>query len=60
MHPPSPECSYTSGMASSLQGPPEEPPATAEPERFGPLVVRRLVKEDGRALILFSRAAGER
>jgi hypothetical protein len=26
-----------------------------EPERFGPLLVRRLTKEDGRALILYER-----
>jgi hypothetical protein len=28
---------------------------TREPEHFGPLEVRRYVKEDGRALILYSR-----
>ncbi len=26
-----------------------------EPERFGPLLVRRLTKKDGRALILYER-----
>jgi hypothetical protein len=25
-------------------------------ERYGPLVIRRIVKEDGRVLLLFSRA----
>jgi hypothetical protein len=29
-------------------------------KRFGPLVVRRFEKEDGRALILFDRAGGNR
>jgi hypothetical protein len=62
MHPPAAECSYTSAMPSPPPVPPDRPPATEEPERFGPLVLRRLVKDDGRALILFSRAddGGER
>jgi hypothetical protein len=62
MHPLVPQCSYTSGMPSSPPPPPDRPPATAAPERFGPLLLRRLVKDDGRALILFSRAddGGER
>jgi hypothetical protein len=57
MHPLGPECSYTSGMPSSPEAPPDRPPGGEPPERFGPLVLRRLVKDDGRALILFSRAA---
>jgi hypothetical protein len=44
-------------MPSSPEAPPDRPPAGEPPERFGPLVLRRLVKDDGRALILFSRAA---
>ena len=44
--------------------PPEQPPAgdggEAEGERYGPLIVRRMVKEDGRALIRFDRADGKR
>jgi hypothetical protein len=35
--------------------PGEEQPA----ERYGPLIVRRMVKEDGRALIRFERAGDE-
>jgi hypothetical protein len=30
-------------------------PAPAAAEKFGPLTLQRLVKEDGRALILFNR-----
>ena len=44
--------------------PPEQPPAgdggEEEGERYGPLIVRRMVKEDGRALIRFDRADGKR
>jgi hypothetical protein len=44
--------------------PPEQPPAREpgedEEERYGPLIVRRMVKEDGRALIRFERADDER
>jgi hypothetical protein len=44
--------------------PPEQPPAgdggEDEGERYGPLIVRRMVKEDGRALIRFDRADGTR
>jgi hypothetical protein len=42
--------------------PSPDPPdqGLTEPERFGPLLLRRLVKADGRALILFSRADGQR
>ena len=44
--------------------PPEQPPAgdggEDEGERYGPLIVRRMVKEDGRALIRFDRADGKR
>jgi hypothetical protein len=42
--------------------PSPDPPdqSLTEPERFGPLLLRRLVKADGRALILFSRADGQR
>jgi hypothetical protein len=38
--------------------PPQEqpPPQEREQERYGPLVVIRMVKEDGRALIRFERA----
>ena len=43
--------------------PPEQPPAgdggEDEGERYGPLIVRRMVKEDGRALIRFDRADDE-
>ncbi len=61
MHPLVPECSYTSGMPPAPETPPDRPPAGEVAERFGPLVLRRLVKDDGRALILFSRAEdGER
>jgi hypothetical protein len=62
MHPLVPECSYTSAMPPSPEPPPDRPPAGEQPERFGPLALRRLVKDDGRALILFSRAedGGER
>jgi hypothetical protein len=47
------------------KAPPEQPSATPpdddEGERYGPLIVRRMVKEDGRALIRFDRAEpGER
>jgi hypothetical protein len=38
--------------------PQDEPDAAADeqpPERYGPLVVRRMRKEDGRALIRFER-----
>ncbi len=52
MHPPVPKGGYTSGVPSAPQ---EEPPAPTE-ERYGPLLVRRMVKEDGRALIRFDRA----
>jgi hypothetical protein len=34
----------------------QPPPARPEVERFGPLTLERLVKEDGRALILFRRS----
>jgi hypothetical protein len=44
--------------------PPPEPPAAEaaedDEERYGPLIVRRMVKEDGRALIRFDRAPSER
>ena len=40
------------------QHPPDQSPGSTEAERFGPLLLRRLVKADGRALILFSRADG--
>jgi hypothetical protein len=35
------------------------PREAGPPERYGPLVLRRFVKEDGRALILFEAIAGE-
>jgi hypothetical protein len=60
-----PQRGYTSGMPSppsSAARPPNggDPPdqSLPEPERFGPLLLLRLVKPDGRALILFSRADG--
>jgi hypothetical protein len=37
-------------------GPPDRPPAQGESERFGPLCLQRYRKDDGRALLLFSRA----
>jgi hypothetical protein len=41
-------------------GPPEDlpdpDPDGASSERYGPLELRRLVKDDGRALIVYSRA----
>ncbi|MGD0386500.1 MAG: hypothetical protein ABSB73_10230 [Solirubrobacteraceae bacterium] len=44
-------------MPSSAEEPPQRAPAEEEPtERYGPLIVRRTVKEDGRALIRFDRA----
>jgi hypothetical protein len=39
-------------------GPADRPPVPGDPEHFGPLLLQRLVKADGRALILFSRADG--
>jgi hypothetical protein len=48
-------------MVISPPNRPADPPP--EPERYGPLVVERIVKEDGRSLIRFSRevaAEGER
>ena len=48
-------------MSSSPPDPPDPPdqsPGSTEAERFGPLLLRRLVKADGRSLILFSRADG--
>ena len=57
MPPPVPEDGYTSLMPPS---PPEQPDAApageAEGERYGPLLVARMVKADGRALIRFDRA----
>ena len=38
-------------------GEPDRPPAQGESERFGPLRLQRYRKDDGRALLLFSRAA---
>jgi hypothetical protein len=52
MHPPVPKGGYTSTVASASQ---DQPPPAQE-ERYGPLAVRRTVKEDGRALIRFDRA----
>ncbi len=46
-------------MASDGQPPPDAPSperaSSDDDERIGPLVLQRVVKEDGRALILFSR-----
>jgi hypothetical protein len=39
---------------TSAPGPPDPPPA-GEAQRYGPLLLRRFRKDDGRALILFSR-----
>jgi hypothetical protein len=36
--------------------PPQEQPPPQEQERYGPLVLIRIVKDDGRALIRFERA----
>jgi hypothetical protein len=62
MRPPVPDWGYTSVMPTSDN---DEPVAAAggedDGERYGPLLVRRMVKEDGRALIRFDRAEpGER
>jgi len=47
------------GAAPTDPQPPGDSPPNAspvgEPEPFGPLLVRRLVKRDGRALILYER-----
>jgi hypothetical protein len=43
-------------MPTSGEGPPDAAPAEERPERYGPLIVRRIVKEDGRQLIRFDRA----
>jgi hypothetical protein len=46
----------------SAEGPSSPPPANGagasggEQERFGPLLLYRLTKDDGRVLILYSRA----
>jgi hypothetical protein len=44
-------------MPSSPPEPTDRTPPLPEGERFGPLLVQRLVKADGRALILFTRVA---
>jgi hypothetical protein len=56
MHPPVPTGGYTSLMPTSAEEPPDAAPAEEPLERYGPLIVRRTVKEDGRALIRFDRA----
>jgi hypothetical protein len=56
MHPPVPKGGYTSVMPTSAEGPPDSAPAEERVERYGPLIVRRTVKDDGRALIRFDRA----
>jgi hypothetical protein len=44
-------------MPSAPRDEPDEAPADELPaERYGPLIVRRMRKEDGRALIRFERA----
>jgi hypothetical protein len=44
-------------MPSAPQDEPDAAPADEQPaERYGPLIVRRMRKEDGRALIRFDRA----
>jgi hypothetical protein len=45
-------------VAISSPEPPRTPPP-GEPERYGPLVLERIVKDDGRALIRYSRERGE-
>jgi hypothetical protein len=55
--PPVAKGGYTSGMPSSPPEPTDRTPPLPEGERFGPLLVQRLVKADGRALILFTRVA---
>jgi hypothetical protein len=44
-------------MPSAPQGPPEPAPPSAPPpaEHFGPLLLERIVKDDGRALIRYTR-----
>jgi hypothetical protein len=44
-------------MPSTPQGPPEPAPPSAPPpaEHFGPLLLERIVKDDGRALIRYTR-----
>jgi hypothetical protein len=44
-------------MPADPRDEPDEAPADELPaERYGPLIVRRMRKEDGRALIRFDRA----
>jgi hypothetical protein len=46
----------------SADPPPTERPRAepnGDPERYGPLELRRYVKDDGRALTLFARVAPE-
>jgi hypothetical protein len=59
MHSPVIDDGYTCAMPSSAQEPPDGAPSAGEEtevERYGPLIVRRMVKADGRALIRFDRA----
>jgi hypothetical protein len=45
-------------MPSAPQGPPDSPAPVSPadpPERYGPLLVERFVKDDGRKLVRFSR-----
>jgi hypothetical protein len=46
-------------MPASSREPPGPEPDERGPEHYGPLIVRRMVKDDGRALIRFDRAGGE-
>jgi hypothetical protein len=47
-------------MAASSPPPPEPRSEAGDrnEERYGPLRIRRLVKDDGRSLILYRRAGG--
>ena len=57
MHPAVPGDGYICVMPSAPRDEPDEAPADELPaERYGPLIVRRMRKEDGRALIRFELA----
>jgi hypothetical protein len=60
--PPSTAARYTLALMAARPGPPNDPPYPdpdgASSERYGPLELRRLVKDDGRALIVYSHAEG--
>jgi len=57
MHPAVPDGGYICVMSSASQDEPDTATADEQPaERYGPLIVKRMRKEDGRALIRFERA----